>query len=37
MGTKRKRRKRETMALTEAELEDMLKDKKGQAQLRLFG
>ncbi len=37
MGNKRKRRKKETIAVTEAELEDMLKEKKGQAQLRLFG
>jgi hypothetical protein len=31
VGTKRKRRKRETIAVTEAELEDILKEKKGQA------
>jgi len=37
VGTSRKRRKRETIAVTEAELKDMLKEKKGQAQLRLFG
>ena len=37
MGSKRKRRKREIMALTEAEFEDMLKEKKDQAQLSLFG
>jgi SNF2 family DNA or RNA helicase len=38
VGDKRKRKKRETIAVTEAELSEMLKDnKKSHAQLRLFG
>ena len=38
VGDKRKRKKRESIAVTEAELSEMLKDnKKSHAQLRLFG
>ena len=38
VGDKRKRKKRESIAVTEAELSEMLKDnKKSHAQLKLFG